>query len=156
MKPVYANLTLQKGSTNHGIVSVRAVPKEWLANEPSVDFATGKIIKPVLLAPGKNWIGLQFTESSYKYDEKPKSNKSGSYYEITLSGSLNNYDSQLQQVMETLRYHELVAVVMDRNKRMKLAGSTTSGFVFSPTNNMYAAVVDLIMESEAPAPFYSF
>lgn len=154
MKPAYSDILLKPGAVTHGIVSVKVVPREWLAADPVIDFNTGKVITAVSLAAGRSWILLDFAATTYKYDEKPKSTRSGSFYEISLSGSINNYDSAMQQVMDSLRYHELMAIVLDRNKRIKLAGTRDAGFGVSPANNVYSAHIEMVMESEFPAPFY--
>ncbi len=156
MKPAYSDIFLKPGAVNHGIVSVKVVPREWLSADPVIDFNTGKVIAAVSLAAGRSWILLDFAATTYKYDEKLKSTRPGSFYEISLSGSFNNYDSLIQQVTDSLRYHELVAIVMDRNKRIKLAGTKEAGFGVSPANNIYSGHIDLLMESEFPAPFYEF
>jgi len=157
MKPVYNNITLKQGPHIAGITNVKVAAREWLTHDAVIDFETGKIITPII---SSRWLTLEFTADSYEYDEKQKSNKSGSYYEISLSGLINNYDAPLQQTLNTLRYHEFVAIVLDCNRLMRFVGSKEAGLVFSVNNKTQnsarrqMAEVLLTMESEDPAPFF--
>lgn len=162
MKPKYSDLPMETGAKKSGLVSVRVAPRDWLVTYPLIDFNTGKATSAVLLEEGMQWLTLEFTEPSYLYDESPKSNKSGDFYEITISGSLNNYDADVQQVLETLRYYELVAIVMDRKKRMRLVGNGEVGLKLSPPSKKIQNTsggqeiiqIQMLMDSEDTPPFY--
>lgn len=161
MKRVYSNLTPKTGAQVAGICTIHVAPIEWLQRDPIIHFPTGEILLPVTLRPGKSWITLDFTQESYYFDQKPKSNKGGSFYEISVGGTTNDLDAATRQLLETLRYHQFAVRAMDRQKRHRLAGDSTAGMILQFTdkegnNNGGTKVimVDMMMESEATAPFY--
>ena len=80
--------------------------------------------------------------------------------ELSFSGTTNDLDPDSQQVFETLRYHQLVAKVKDRQKN-RLIGNREAGMAFQISDresNQAAGTkvisIDMIMESEDLAPFY--
>ena len=161
MKPVYKSLPLQTGILNTGIYTVHVAPREWLAYNIAIDFSTGKVTREATLLPGKNWLLLEFAPQSYDFDEKEKTNKSGSYYDISIVGDLNKYDAAVHQVLETIRYHELVAIVTNRNRLKQIVGNMEAGlrrtFNSKKLNNSYGHEdlhIELRMEAEDPSPFY--
>lgn len=161
MKPVYTNLSNTTGAHIAGICTLQVAPREWLNADPIIDFNTGKVLAAVTLKTGKAWLTLDLLQDSYDYNEKPKSSKSGMFYEISLSGTLNNFPAEVQQVLESIRYNEVVAIVKDRNKRTKLVGNTAFAMLLTYTNKntnnqggTQSITIDMVMESEAPAPFY--
>lgn len=161
MKAAYSNIRPARGVHEGGIIEVTIVPKEWISDIPVYDFKTGKVIEPLSLLPGKYFIVLTLTPESYEYDEKEKINKSGSYYEVSMSGTTNYLDASLQQVLESLRYHELVAIVTDKKRRKKLVGDKYAGMTLQISHKQTSAQggtqsvnINLIMESEDLPPFY--
>lgn len=160
MKPVYSDLNLSTGSHVAGICNVKVAPREWLTEDPVIDFTTGKILTAAAFIAGKTWLTLEFVAQSYDYNEKLKSNKSGSFYEISLSGVLNKYDADVQQVIDTIRYHEMVALVKDKKNKTKFLGNTQEGMAVAGDHTIKnnpgeeRLQINLFMESEAPAPFY--
>lgn len=162
MKSVYSDLIYQKDIHSAGIWKMQITPREWLSADPVIDFETGVVLNAVTLLPNKFWLQLQLTPRSYDYQEIPKTTKSGDYYEVSAVGLLNTFNSQLQQVLETIRYSEVVAVVYDRNKRRKLAGTSSAGMKLSVTHfhkNAPVAVqqlqISLASQSEYLPPFYN-
>ena len=116
-------------------------------------------MQPVLF-PNKNWLKLQLVESSYEFDEKPKSNKGGSYYETSLSGTSNDLSADLLQVLETLRYSEFVVIAMDRQKRYRIIGNQDAGMVMQITNKQInnqggnqIITIDFTIQTETLSPF---
>ncbi len=163
MKPVYTDLALRAGAHTGGLCSVKIAPKEWLAADPVIDFNTGTIVQEIQLISGKSFLNFSFTEESYDYSEKQKVSKAGLFYEITLSGLLNHINAAMQQTIETLRYHELVAIVTDRKKRKKFVGSMDAGLHFqlnskhtNAQGGIQSGAIDLVMESEFLPPFYTY
>lgn len=161
MKPAYANLSLATGVRHAGICTIKIVPREWIVADPVVDFNTGKVLTALQLLNGHTWLTLEFAPTTYEYEEKPKSNKSGSYYEVTLSGIINKYTWDVHQVVETLRYHECVAQITDRYKKTKLVGDKESGLIVTVGNNVkntqggqQQVQIQLAMECEGLPPYY--
>ena len=130
MKLVYGDIQIATGIHVAGICSLYVVPKEWIAIDPVIDFDTGKVLTPVQLASGKFWIRMNLLEPTYLFTETPKDSKSGDYKEAALSGTLNYYSYDLQQILETLRRCELVALVTDLNQRRRLIGTSENGMIF--------------------------
>lgn len=159
MKPAYNSLTSKKGNHGGGIVKMHVAPKDWLSEEIVIDFTTNKIIQPVKLLPGKEWIPLGFTKPSFEFNDDPKSNKSGSYYEVTCAGIMNNYDNVLQQTIETLRYYELLTIVTDRFQRQRFIGNMEQGMVIAGKhvikNNFgeESLSIKFFMEAEKSPPY---
>lgn len=159
MKQAYTHLALKAGATKKGIVLVKILPKEWLEEDVVIDFATGNITTALNIIAGRDFIELQFAPNTYNLAEKPKANKSGSYYECTVSGTLNNLDATNRQVMESIRHHEYIVLAQDKSGDIKLFGNKTNGMVLTidnKTNNSSQLIdVMLAMECENTAPFYT-
>ncbi len=161
MKPVYSGVVLQTGNHNGGICVIEIAPKEWLQNDVVIDFDTAKILTPLVLTGTHSWLKLEFTPNSYDYDEKPKSGKSGTYYEVSAAGIINYSDAALQQALETIRYSQVVCKLTDRNKYIKLVGSKSFGMLLSITstntnksNGEQTASLSFYLETEDAPPFY--
>jgi hypothetical protein len=161
MKPTYSNLTLTTGAFSSGICKIKIVPKEWLAEPIEKDFTTGKVIQVILLEEGKQWLTLELAENTYDFDEKLKSGRAGDYYETTIQGLINNISPELLQILQTFRYHEVIAIVMDRQRRWKVIGNSDAALLFRFSNKennnqggQQICSVDLSMETEHPSPFY--
>jgi hypothetical protein len=161
MKPAYSSVALKEGPHKGGIISIQIAAKEWLDDDIVIDFLTGKVTSAVTFLSTHNWLTLTFTPNSYEYDEKPKSNKSGSYYEVSAAGIINYVDAALQQVLETLRYNQLVCLLTDRNQQLKLIGNKNFGMIFTieqkNANNqsgVQQVPVSFYLETEDAPPFY--
>lgn len=156
----YSSLKSITGNHRGGICTIKLIPKEWLANNWEIDFATGNIIT-IPLEPGKDFILLKLIESSYKYLENPKSNRSGSYYELSLTGTSNDIDSATLQTLNTYRYHEWVVLFKDKKGRQRIAGNFTTGMQFEFNNaqendngGKQKADVKFTIQQEHPASFF--
>ena len=161
MKPVYANINVATGAHIAGICKIQVVAREWLESPLVIDFNTGKVTTAVDLVAGKSFLELNFTQDSYEFIEKPKSSKSGDYFETNISGLVNDLDSTMLQQLETWRHHQLVAIVTDRKKRMRICGNIDHGlnFIFSiknvnAQNGLYQISIDMEIQTDAAAPFY--
>lgn len=162
MKASYANLTLTQGLYAAGICEIQIVPREWLQDPYTVDFNTGKVIDQILLEADRNFITLEFTPESYEFDEKPKSNRGGSYFEVQVQGNINNITPELLVTLETIRYHEMVAILKDKQRRLKVVGNKDTGLVFRFANKedttrqggLQICAIDMTMDSEKLSPFY--
>ncbi len=161
MKPVYSNVDLKPGAHNGGIITIQVAAKEWLSSDPVISFMSGKVTTAITLLEGFNWLTLEFTPGSYTYDEKPKQSKPGTYYEVTAAGIINYSDPDLQQVLQTLRYHQVVAIVTNRNKFRKVVGNTEYGMIpqigniiTNAASGKEYAEFSLLAQTEASPPFY--
>ncbi len=162
MKLVYSDIAPAHGPHIAGICSVFVAPRQWLASNPLIDFETGKVLASVELQDNKFWIKIDLLPQTYLFDENHKDSKSGDFKETTLSGTLNFYNYNLQQQLETLRRCQLVVLLTDMNKRRRLIGGMETGMLFKyshKVNNKNGreedVQVDMIMDSEDPAPFYN-
>ncbi|HVZ97978.1 MAG TPA: hypothetical protein VG847_13945 [Chitinophagaceae bacterium] len=162
MKQVYGDLIFQESIHSAGLWKVDITPREWLYADPVIDFATGTVLNAVTLKANKFWLRMQLTPASYDYSETPKNVKSGDYYEIALSGLLNTFNPPLQQIIETIRFSDIVAIVFDRNQRRKLFGNTNNGLKLTVTHshkNTPAGVeqlaISLTGQSEILPPYYN-
>lgn len=161
MKQVYGSIKPVSGLHVAGIINLEVVPREWLAADPEIDFITGKVLNILSLVPGKFMLGLQLVHWSYLFDEIPKESKSGDYYQVSLSGSLNTFNYQVQQYLSTLKQSELVAIVTDRNKKKKVIGDTASGMKLSVGHTQKndphkeEVQIELYYECEDFPPYYN-
>lgn len=161
MKLVYADFQPAPGVHVAGICSVYIAPRQWLAANPAIDFTTGKVLNAVALLSNKFWIRMDLIEDSYLFDEDPKDSKSGDYKETTLTGTLNYYGYDLQQILETLRRSQLVVLLTDMNKRRRLAGDADNAMRFTYKHTQKndprqdIITINMIMQTEDPAPFYN-
>ena len=155
MNNTYSSIELSTGFYIAGLYKVIIAPREWLTETIDRDFNTGKVIKPVTL------LALQFTPDTYEFSEKPKSGKQGPYFEVSIQGTANNISPKILQTLETYRYHEMIAILYDKKKRLKVVGNKENGLVFTFTNKesttqggLQLCEIDLNMLSEQAAPFY--
>jgi hypothetical protein len=131
MKPAYSNIGLQPGAIEKGTYLLRVVPKEWLNENIVPSFVTRKVETEIELLPGKQWIDFELNPDSYKFKEPSKTNGSGSYFDIEISGTLNNFSQSVESVIQTLQYHELVVVCLNKNRQRKVIGDKTKGMRMS-------------------------
>src|SRR5947207_14482008 len=121
MKQVYGQLAPLTGPHIAGICSIQICPVEFLAALWTCNFFDGKV-NDVALVPGRQMINISFLPNTYKFNETPKSNRGGAYYETSLTGTCNDIDVASLQIMNTYRYHEWMAIVTDRQGRLKVVG----------------------------------
>ena len=158
---VYSKISPETGAHVAGIYQIKIVPIEWLTQQLFPDFKTGKILDEIILMPGKQWIEISFIQETYEYSEKPKNNKEGSFFEITLSGNSNSLSATDMQILQTYRYHHFVAIIRDRQKRYKVIGNKDAGMVFQYSNKESSNQggtqligIDMTTDLIDPAPFY--
>ena len=154
MRPVYENITLAPGANKPRLCSLLIAPIEWLQGDVVVDYNSGMILEPPVLNNG--WLELKLAPESYDYEEKPKSNRAGQYYEITIAGTANQITPEIQLVLNTLRFHQLVVRAKDKHGNIKYVGTRESGAVFQFANaNAALQKVDITLsyDSEYPAPY---
>lgn len=161
MKPAYSNISLTTGANRSGICEIKLVPREWLQQPIVPDFNTRIVYGEILLQPDRAWITLELAPETYDFEEKPKSSKGGSYFETSASGNLNDITPENLAVLETLRNHEFVCVLKDRQRRLRVVGNADAGLIFRAGNKIenknggqQIGAVDLSMETEFFAPFY--
>lgn len=157
MKPVYDNLPVSKGPLKPRICSILMAPKEWLVTDLVIDFNTGTVLSDLTLQAGTGWLLLELTPESYDFEETEKSNRSGDYYTILITGTSNTITPQMQQVLNTLRYNQMICQVKDKWGRIKIVGDKNKAaiFQFSHVNKDVETVnISLTLDSEYPAPFF--
>lgn len=163
MKPLYSDLSYRTGLHKAGIKHLQITPREWLAEDPAIDFATGQVLNTPTLKEGKFWLLLQLTRKSYEFNEVPEGSKSGDFYKITVGGLLNTSNAAIQQVLETIRYSELVMIVNSKyDSKRKIIGNTQMGLRMRITHTEKNAPdseekvqLDFIAETEGLSPYYN-
>jgi len=158
----YANIKATSGLYAAGICQIKMVPREWLTEAWTVDFLTGKVISEILLEDDREFITLDLVPDSYEFEEKPKSNRGGSYFEVMVQGTLNNITPELLATLETVRYHEMVAILKDKQRRYKVVGNKEAGLIFRYSNKedstkqggLQVCAIDMAMDSDKLNPFY--
>ena len=157
MKLVYSDLLLATGPHKGGICSILITPKEWLQEDIRIDFATSRVVSSLATIPGTGWLRLQFIPTSYDYEETPKTGRSGPYYEVVTSGTNNTITPQMQQVLNSLTYHQLVCQVKDKRGNIKIVGDKEAGALiqFGHRNKDKQTLdISLRLDSENPVPFF--
>lgn len=162
MKLIYGDIKPISGLHIAGICSVYVAPREWLAADPLADFDSGRILSAVQLKDNKFWIKIDLLQPTYDFEETPKTSKSGDYIETNLTGTLNYYNYELRQMLETLRRHDLVTMIQDQNKRRRFIGDTSTGMILSYSYKLKngkdreeSIQINLNAQTEDPAPFYN-
>lgn len=161
MKAIYSDLKYLQQLHSAGLVSMQITPREWLAADPVIDFETGRVLETIQLKPNRFWLSVQFTPASFSFAENPKDTKSGDYYEVSTGGLLNTFNYALQQVLETIRYSELVVTVKDKNKRRKIIGDTQAAMELKVTHTHQSepgiekVQLDLTYSAEGLPPYYN-
>jgi hypothetical protein len=161
MKNIYADISTTSGFYKAGICKIFLAPREWLNAPVLPNFLNGTVTTPLTFIAGKNFIAFNAVPDSVDLEEKPKTGRSGDYYDVSLAATLNNITPLLLQQLETIKYSELVALVMDRNKRYKIIGNQDKGMHLTVGNKETASQggtqlcsIDLSMQNEALSPFY--
>lgn len=161
MKQVYGDIAYLQEQHSAGLISLQVTPREWLAQDPVIDYDTGKVLQAIQLAAGKFWLSMQLVPAGYTFEETPKTAKGGDYYEISAGGLLNTFNYEFQQVLETIKRSELVCVITDRNKRRKLIGDTQTGMRLSVSHTHKnnpgeeKIMLDLNYQCEDLPPYYN-
>ena len=159
MKQAYNNISLTPGAHNKGLVSIKVAAKEWLSNTVLIDFATGAVSTAITFLTGKGWIDINFIPGSYTMDEIPKISKNGTAYEITIAGTINNNDVSIQQIIESIRYNELIIIATDKNGDRKITGNTLKAMLPSFINKTISSSQQInasfSYESDTIPPFYT-
>lgn len=162
MIATYSNLKFTEGPYAAGISQIKVAPREWLLDGIEIDFTTGKVVREILLQNGFEFITLDLVPESYEFEEKPKSNRGGGFYEVKISGLLNDLTPEALAVLQTLRNHEVIAIVKDRKKRFKVVGDEAAALVLQFANKedngkqggLQTVAIELNMDAEKVAPFY--
>ena len=158
MKQVNADIKSKTGAHFKGITKIQVAAKEWVSNTIDIDFSTGKVITALTFVAGCGWEEIQFIPGSYNFEEKSKDTKNGSVYDITVTGIMNNNDAATQQLIESIRNHELIVLVTDKTQAIKLAGTLDRGMIakFSPKTNSNTEQIEFTaaVENEFLTPYY--
>lgn len=160
---MYNDISYVTGIHEAGIVKVQVAPREWLDRYVEPDFLTNNIRNAISFIPNAGFIELGFIHTSYEYAEKPKTNKNGNFKEVSLSGILNALNPDVFRILETLEYHEVIALVTDVKKQQRLIGNKDQGMSFSFASrnanlatSSYVTAVDMVIETESVPPYYGF
>ncbi len=157
----YSSIKIQTGNYSAGFFKAQIVPREWIVDPIERDINTGIVTTEIELLVGREFLELQFTPSSYKLQEKAKIGKQGKYFEVEIEGTDNIITPEKLITLETFKNHEMVAIVQDRNKKLKIFGDKDNGLVFTFSNQESSDAggnqivdVSLSMLAELAAPFY--
>ena len=160
MLNTYSPIETLKGWYLAGICGIMIAPREWMSDPIARDFNTGIIDGIPDLSGAYEYLELELVPESYEYEEKAKTNKQGPFFETHLSGLINNITPELLMTLETLRYHEFVAVLTDRQKRLKFAGDITNGLTLNFSNKesnnqggLQVVSIEMAMNFEQAAAF---
>ena len=161
MKNAYSKIKNVTGTVNAGLCKVLIAPREWLQYPIERDFNNGNVVIPIVLDSGREFYEIEFLPETYEFEEKTKTGKAGSYFDTSVQGIVNNITPELLQVLETLRYHEVVAILKDRQRRLKVVGNKDKALTFRVSNKEISnnggnqvVAIEMFMESEQLAPFY--
>lgn len=123
----YKNIKPKSGKNPGGICSILIADINWMQDPIIADLNLGQVITPVLFKPGMDFIQLNLLQKTYSYTETPKDTKSGTYYEIAISGTLDYMNSELQQQLENLRFKQLITIVQFLPGTKKILGNKDFG-----------------------------
>lgn len=156
----YNPIETLKGWYFSGIYSVLIAPREWLLAPVERNNSTGVIAGIPELENPYQYIPLEFAPETYGFEEKPKTNKQGPFFETHLEGTTNNLSAEILLTLETLRYHEFVAIIKTRKKETKFVGNKDNGLILqfsnkevSKTGGNQEIAIDLQNDFEQAAAF---
>lgn len=156
MKSAYASIGLLPGARNTGSIGILLAPREWISSIADPNFSTG-IISSVQFHAGKEWIELEGIPESYQFEEKPKTNKSGDYFEISARAIINQLTPEIQKKLNTYLYSEFVAVLKNKSGYLKLIGNQEQGMILKMDHdqtNTQRLSIELTIDQIDPAPYY--
>lgn len=123
----YKNIKPKSGKNPGGICSILIADINWIQDIIFPDLNSGQIITPVVFKQDKNFIQLNLLQKTYSYTETPKDTKSGTYYEVAITGTLDYMNAELQQQLENLRYKQLSTIVQFLPGTKKILGNKDFG-----------------------------
>lgn len=109
-------------------------------------------------------ISLDLVPDSYIFEEKPKESRAGQFFQVMVQGNINDITPELLTSLNTIRNHEVIAILHDKRGRKKIVGDETSALLFRFGNKedntkqggIQVCSIDMTMDSENTAPFYNF
>lgn len=156
MKQVYNNLTSKQGSISNGLCKLKIAPKEWI--DGVIVSNTNGVVTAAPLIAGKNWIEFELNPTSFEFIEDEKENAAGKYFEISISGVFNDTGFDKRQVLETLRYHEFVAISTFKDNTKKITGTESFGLKLNVQNktphNTSSYIINLKLVAEESSPHF--
>ncbi|HRN79986.1 MAG TPA: hypothetical protein PKY29_04505 [Ferruginibacter sp.] len=160
MKLQYGDIVTQSGAHTGVICKLEIIPREWLSSDVVISHTTGNVVSLPTPFPGRSFFTLHVIPESLKFLQKPAISKAGPMYSTTINGRTNLITPLQRQTLETLRHHELLAVVTFGDGRRRVVGSKYEGLKFSfeelTDNNgggRYEAALDFFGEFENTSPF---
>ncbi len=159
MKQLYGQIKPITGGYIAGIYTIKILPVEWLVTKWKPSFKHG-VVPDIFIEEGRDLLSIDLIQNTYKYTEKPKQANSGTYYDISLTGTSNDIDQDTMQILNTYRYHQWLVLLTDTNKRIKIIGNKDAGLIFSFDNDEdtdkreQQVKIGFTMQSEYPALFF--
>lgn len=161
----YGNITLSTGAHEGGICSIKIAPRQWIGSDISIDFLTNTVNAALDFSgsplPNNDIIALELVPDSFFHNEKPVNSKTGNYFDVSIGGSVNNMTPFLKMIIDSLRYDELVALVIDHSGKTRLVGNRETGLSmqvnYTNTNKdggMLECSIELSMQIEKSSPYY--
>ena len=162
MKQIYGDLSMLNGAHEAGICSLQIVPKEWIQTFPDAAHATGSITTAITLKAGYAWLNLNLNPDTATFTEKPKQVKGLPFFDVNISGALNDLTAAQRQQIETIRYHELVCIYKDAKGRKRVTGNRETGLIASfdfintnKSDGLLEVGVELGMQQAQLSPYYT-
>jgi hypothetical protein len=146
-----------------GLCRIYFVPREWLLKPVVLSIEDNSVQAAVELMPGKSWLTGEPLQGTAMFEEEQRRPEAGLMFAQRVTFQVMRDESYMSTVMNAFSRHEYVVTVRDNNGKMRLVGNekkgmtptykTTTGTGVESKNHF---AVELVHESEGPAPFTGF
>lgn len=151
------------GDNFGGICTFLFVPKEWIDVFPPVSALLNEASAEITLLPDYDWLVGQCLRDAQEFKEDQQRSEAGTYFSQKLSGVVNKDRSEMNSLMDALRFRECVVIYKDRNQVRKLIGNKVKAMNFAfnlatgtEVKDKTAFYFEFTNESNFPAVHYPF
>jgi hypothetical protein len=133
MKNLLQDIKFVGGVKVKGIVKVELIPIELITFFPAIDYSTGAYINPIQFKNNysNDIFSVDFVPGSKKLMEKPKTNKDGTYIEVSIKGInadiVQNTNRKDYLTLANAKYKEFIVIVYLRGGIKKIIGTDEIG-----------------------------
>uniref|UniRef100_UPI00286BC2F8 hypothetical protein n=1 Tax=Hymenobacter sp. TaxID=1898978 RepID=UPI00286BC2F8 len=104
-----------------GYLNLYYLPVEDLLRDPVV--VGGAVVGDLALRPGASWVELKLTQQTLKVAEVPKQGRSGTTYQVKVTGQRPQPTAGVLGGLEALDRRQLLLLVRQANGQLRLLGT---------------------------------
>ena len=144
-----------------GLCSVRFCKHSDVLSFPSINPQTGIMDAAIQLKEGGTFYYAEMIDSTRSFEEIPKEDDTGPYFEISVKGSLRGSSAAGILSVNSMIRHQWVVIAADRSGVTRLIGNRDAGakisysYTSGDINNPRKSELTFKWEHPQPAPIYT-